>query len=125
MRPVYKVVPFVVIAAMLYLGSGWAKEKYFEMKTQLATEITSWEMTSIKEQMEFSFKFRPNDLKTDFETFLRRVFPDDVEEMTYDQWDTGYRYLYYIEERVYEVTSAGPDGEFDTEDDMVVTNRID
>ncbi len=125
MRLVYKMIPFIVITLMLYLGSGWAKKKYFAMKTQLTTETTSWEMTSIKEQLEFSLKFRPNDLKRDFETFLRRVFPDDVEEMTYDQWDTGYRYFYYIEERVYEVTSAGPDGEFDTDDDMVVTNRKD
>jgi hypothetical protein len=122
-RYVYRLIPLILIAVLLYMGSGWARDTFFQVKETVVLEATKWEMNTIRGQFDFCLKFRPDDLLA-FPTFVERSFDaKDRDEMRYDGWDTEYYYSFDAEKGIYLLQSAGPDGEFGTDDDLIVTNR--
>jgi hypothetical protein len=123
MRYIYRLIPLILIGALLYMGSGWIRETFFQVKDTVLLESTKWEMNTLRGQFEFCLKFRPDDLAT-FPIFVERSFDEeDREQVIYDGWDTAYHYGFDAEKGVYLLQSAGPDGEFGTNDDLIVTNR--
>lgn len=122
-RYVYRVIPLLLIGILLYVGSGWARGTFFQVKETVLLESTKWEMNTLRGQFDFCLKFRPDDLAT-FPIFVERSFEEkDREEVFYDGWDTEYWYSFDASRGIYCLQSAGPDGEFGTDDDLIVTNR--
>ncbi|TWI76713.1 general secretion pathway protein G [Desulfobotulus alkaliphilus] len=57
-----------------------------------------------------------------FERWLQQRFQEnELRELNRDQWGNTYRYSTGPDRRSFVLASAGPDGEFDTEDDMIRT----
>jgi hypothetical protein len=122
MRYIYRLIPLVLIGALIYMGSGWIRETFFLVKDTVMLESTKWEMNTMRGQFDFCLKFRPDDLAT-FPIFVERTFEEkDREQVIYDGWDTEYYYSFDPATRVYLLQSAGADGEFGTNDDLIVTN---
>ena len=81
----------------------------FEMKT-LQTAVTS---ELIAENM--------HAVERDFSAFVRSVSHSNAKDVSKDHWGTSYE-LQKTEEG-YSIVSAGPDMNFDTDDDIIATVR--
>lgn len=121
-RIIYRILPFAVIAFFLYMGSDWAEEVIYQTKQIIEVEKTKWEMDSIGAQLKFSLSYRPDEVHN-FDYFLEKMDSDNWEELRSDEWGTEYWYEYSANEERFTIQSAGPDQEFYTDDDIIVTNR--
>jgi hypothetical protein len=119
-RLVYRAIPILLILLFLYMGSGWARDTFFQVKERVLLESAKWEMNSLRSQFEFCLKFRAGDLAS-YDIFLERSYKEkDREGFRTDPWGTEYWYGFV--DGVYHLQSAGPDCTFQTEDDLIVTN---
>ncbi len=58
----------------------------------------------------------------DFKAWMAETFKENnVKELSEDHWGNAYVYAVSDDRRSYVIRSNGPDGEFDTEDDMAVS----
>jgi len=123
LRLLFRALPFFIIVAILYKSSGWAQEAFHNTRDKVVAELTAWEMGSIESQLDFDLNFNIRNLM-DYEKFVQKTYPDDVENYMRDGWGTEYMYEFDPRTKIYSLTSAGPDKDFEkTEDNIVKTNK--
>ena len=117
-RLVYRAIPILLILLFLYMGSGWARDTFFQVKEKVLLESAKWEMNSLRSQFEFCLKFRAGDLQS-YDVFLERSYKEkDREGFRTDPWGTEYQFKLSPNGSAYMLWSAGPDLKVRTGDDI-------
>ena len=122
LRLLFRALPFFIIVAILYHSSGWAQDAFHNTRDKVVTELTAWEMGSIESQLNLDLNFKMQNL-LDYQKFVKKTFPDDIDNYLRDGWGTEYKYSFDPRTKIYSLISAGADKEFGTKDDIVKTNQ--